>query len=215
MLGPLQISPTFSRGSQDSTIMPKKCPKKPGFYAKGSAHFPVVVNGSNLVLTEPIYLTVGSEIIIDVSLETRFDIYLHTSQTGHRETIHFFMSMREESNLIVFNYFFDSHGENEERRFLPRTQQPFRIKITTSETDFKCEVGEGWVKTFEHRLPLTTIEYITIRGSLLEYLDVANPEEHHGDVSDEAEDYNSDDMSDQKDDYDGVTNDEYQYDDTP
>ncbi|ULT84740.1 hypothetical protein L3Y34_013424 [Caenorhabditis briggsae] len=89
MLGRLQISPTFSRGSQDSTIMPKKCPKKPGFYcniqstshyvAKGSAHFPVVVNGSNLVHTEPIYLTVGSEIIIDVSLETRFDIYLHTS----------------------------------------------------------------------------------------------------------------------------------------
>ncbi|PIC17953.1 hypothetical protein B9Z55_024010 [Caenorhabditis nigoni] len=192
--------------NQDSTIQSTS-----HYVGKGSAHFPVVVNGSNLVHTEPIYLTVGSEIIIDVSLETRFDIYLHTSQTGHRETIHFFMSMREENRLIVFNSFFDSHWDSEERRVFPRQQQPFRIKITFSETGFKCEVGEGWVKTFEHRLPVTTIENITIRGNLLEYLEVANSEEHQGDVSDEAEDYKSEDSSDQKEDYDDA---DYQYDDT-
>ncbi|CAO4385120.1 unnamed protein product [Caenorhabditis nigoni] len=112
--------------NQDSTIQSTS-----HYVGKGSAHFPVVVNGSNLVHTEPIYLT--------------------------------------------------------------------------------CEVGDGWVKTFEHRLPVTTIENITIRGNLLEYLEVANSEEHQGDVSDEAEDYKSEDSSDQKEDYDDA---DYQYDDT-
>ncbi|EFO84521.1 hypothetical protein CRE_17738 [Caenorhabditis remanei] len=114
----------------------------------------------------------------------RFDTYIHSNGTGNREEIHFLMSIREEFGSIVFNSFFRRTWDTEERRIYPALPNNFisiRIQVlqagfqvisslethTYTQVHFQCSINNSWFKFFEHRLPLSSIEAITIRGSHL------------------------------------------------
>ncbi|PIC24332.1 hypothetical protein B9Z55_009049 [Caenorhabditis nigoni] len=98
--------------------------------------------------------------------------------------------MREDS-AIVFNSYFNSKWDREERRTLPLiSTRLLRINIKVSKNNYmstieECQFEEcqesGWIKTFEHRLNFKTIEYLTIRGGTIKDLQIFDPTNHQED----------------------------------
>ncbi|PIC24333.1 hypothetical protein B9Z55_017710 [Caenorhabditis nigoni] len=95
------------------------------------------------------------------------------------------------TEAIVFNSYFNSKWDREERRTLPLiSTRLLRINIKVSKNNYmstieECQFEEcqesGWIKTFEHRLNFKTIEYLTIRGGTIKDLQIFDPTNHQED----------------------------------
>ncbi|PIC36266.1 hypothetical protein B9Z55_015328 [Caenorhabditis nigoni] len=124
--------------------------------------------------------------------------------------------MREENRLIVFNSFFDSHWDSEERRSYPLiSTRLLRINIKVSKNNYQSTIEEcnnkcqqtGWVKTFEHRLNLETIQHITIRGGIFKDLHIFHPTDDH--EYERYEEQNEDAEPNEEDDYEEDPNEQF------
>ncbi|KAF1756750.1 hypothetical protein GCK72_013204 [Caenorhabditis remanei] len=102
----------------------------------------------------------------------------------------FLMSIREEFGSIVFNSFFRRTWDTEERRIYPALPNNFiSIRIQVLQAGFQCSINNSWFKFFEHRLPLSSIEAITIRGSHLVRVHLDTEDYTEGEEMPEDEEY--------------------------
>ncbi|EFO90936.1 hypothetical protein CRE_29015 [Caenorhabditis remanei] len=107
---------------------------------------------------------------------------------------------------IVFNSFFRRTWDTEERRIYPALPNNFisiRIQVlqagfqvisslethTYTQVHFQCSINNSWFKFFEHRLSLSSIEAITIRGSHLVRVHLDTEDYTEGEEMAEDEEY--------------------------
>ncbi|EFP03425.1 hypothetical protein CRE_09525 [Caenorhabditis remanei] len=80
--------------------------------------------------------------------------------------------------------------DTEERRIYPALPNNIiSIRIQVLQAGFQCSINNSWFKFFEHRLPLSSIEAITIRGSHLVRVHLDTEDYTEGEEMVEDEEY--------------------------
>ncbi|KAF1756211.1 hypothetical protein GCK72_012664 [Caenorhabditis remanei] len=98
--------------------------------------------------------------------------------------------MESGGKSIVFNSFFRRTWDTEERRIYPALPNNFiSIRIQVLQAGFQCSINNSWFKFFEHRLSLSSIEAITIRGSHLVRVHLDTEDYTEGEEMAEDEEY--------------------------
>ncbi|PIC31521.1 hypothetical protein B9Z55_012196 [Caenorhabditis nigoni] len=112
---------------------------------------------------------------IDLFLTTKVEILLFGKKPD--DDINLIISITEKN--IAFKSFYHFTDDIEESRQFPNTDGPFlALQIAADEEGFIIRaLGTGWVKRYDHRLPLSNIQYLVITGSYIQNVIIDQEEE--------------------------------------